>query len=172
MDESLNVSAIQALAEQGDADAQYKYGWELCNADLPKKDWGLPMHWFRKAAEQGHPKGLWKVGGSFEQIDNEQAVYWYRKSAEAGYPTAQWWLGVKYLIGDGVAQDYEQAYFWFKVAAEGGDPDASRELGAMCEIGEGVAQNWQHSSFWYKIAAIQCSDLLRDRSNKPITVAN
>lgn len=162
MDNKSDMVAVKALAEQGDANAQYEYGWVLCCDNSAEENWDLSLYWFKKAAVQCHPKALWRIGSSYEMVNNEQAVHWYRKSAEAGYPVAQWWLGVKFQRGEGVAQDYRQAFFWCKKAAEAGDVDACRELGAMYEKGDGVEQNWQKSTYWYKNAAIQYSDLLRE----------
>lgn len=162
MDNRLDLTVIKALAEQGDANAQYEYGWALCCDDSTQENRILPLYWFNKAAEQGHPKALWRIGSSYEMVDDERALYWYRKSAEAGYPIAQWWLGVKYERGEGVTQDFEQAFFWYEKAAEAGDVDACRELGAMYEAGNGVKQDWQQSAYWYKNASIRYSNLLRE----------
>lgn len=163
MDNGLDFETVKALAEQGGADAQYEYGWRLFCVDSLEENCQLALHWFRKAAEQGHPKGLWRVGASYEMVDDKQAIYWYRRSAEAGYSVAQWWLGVKYQRGEGVAKDYKQAFSWYKRAAEGGDAAASRELGAMFENGEGVEQDWKQSAYWYKIASTGYYDLWRDK---------
>lgn len=155
----LDIESVKALAEQGNAGAQYEYGWRYFCDDSREENCRLALTWFRRAAEQGHPKGLWRVGANFEMLDDTEAVSWYRKSAEAGYPVAQWWLGVKYQRGEGLAKDNEQALCWYKKAAEGNDAAACRELGAMFENGEGVEQDWKQAANWYKAASARYYDL-------------
>lgn len=161
MESGLDFKTIKALAEQGSADAQYEYGWRLICDDSSQENCHIARDWFRKAAEQEHPKALWRMGTSFEMVDDAQAIYWYRRSAEAGHPIAQWWLGVKYQSGNGVIKDAQQAFFWFKRAAERGDADACRELGAIFEKGEGIEQDWQQAALWYKLASAKYCDLWR-----------
>lgn len=157
------IAEIKALAQQGNADAQYKLGWALCCGDTAEEDFDRAMYWFLQAALQGHPKGLWKVGNKFEEDDPKQAIVWYQKSAEAGYSAAQWWLGVKYRQVEGVEQDNRQALYWFQKVAEQDDAAACESLGRMYEAGEGVEQNWQQAASWYKRAAycyrVECHDV-------------
>ena len=42
---------------------------------------------------------------------------WYRRAAEQGDASAQFQLGLKYLDGEGVPQDYARAYGWLNLAA-------------------------------------------------------
>ena len=46
-----------------------------------------------------------------------EAVKWYRLSAEQGYAEAQMYLGLNYLMGEGVPQDYVLAHMWSNLAA-------------------------------------------------------
>jgi len=157
-----SIDEIKILAEKGDADAQYDLGWAFFSGESVKMDGDLARHWFQKSAMQGHPKGMWRVGGSFEVTDIEQAICWYRKSADAGFPYAQWWLGVKYYRGEGVEQDIQHALHWFNKAAEQNEAVACKELGRLYECGECVDQDWQLSSYWYKKAAdLFFEDMLR-----------
>lgn len=148
-----SIDEIKILAEKGNADAQYDLGWAFFSGESVKMDGDLALHWFQKSAIQGHPKGMWKVGCSFEGKDMEQAVCWYQKSADAGCSAAQWWLGVKYYRGEGVKKDIQLALHWFHKAAEQNDAFACQELGRVYAQGEYVDQNWEHSSYWYKKAA-------------------
>jgi len=50
-----------------------------------------------------------------------------REAAEQGNVSAQLNLGILYLQGHGVAQDYLQAFYWVKLAAAGGVKDAKQE---------------------------------------------
>ncbi len=158
-----DVEHLKILAEQGDAGAQYQLGYALSCGESAEEDCKLAMYWFMQAALQGHPKGLWKVGCSYEHEHPKQAVIWYRKSAEAGYSAAQWWLGVKYQRGEGVEQDIQQALYWHQKAAEQGEACACESLGKMYETGECVEQDLQQSACWYKEAAIRYSSLLHEK---------
>ncbi len=162
---SSDLANIKVLAEQGDADAQYALGYVLFCSAVTDEDCDLMKFWFRKAAMQGHPKGLWRVGHEYDVADPEQAAIWYRKSAEAGCAIAQWWLGVKYQRGEGVEQDNEQALYWHQKAAEQNDASACYALGKMYEAGEGVEQNWQQAASWYERAAYGYCGESHDKSS-------
>jgi TPR repeat protein len=45
-----------------------------------------------------------------------EAARLFRLAADAGDPTAQDSLGVMYVNGEGVPQDYVEAYTWFNIA--------------------------------------------------------
>jgi TPR repeat protein len=62
--------------------------------------------------------------------------------ANAGDAEAQGRLGLSYLNGQGVLQDYVQASAWFRKAAEQGDSKAQVLLGSLYEKGKGVPQNF------------------------------
>ena len=147
------MTDLEKLASQGDPQAQYELAKILCAGDAPDERFQTAKAWFLKAASQGHPLAMWKIGSSFELLDDKEACHWYRKAAEAGYPFAQYWLGVKYDRGEGVQQSADNAFKWFKRAAENGVPSACYELALRYEMGIGVVQNWQLSSSYYKLAA-------------------
>lgn len=62
-----------------------------------------------------------------------------RSQADAGSLPAQVELGLRYLDGDGVAEDLEQARRWLTLAADRGAPRAQVNLGAIHDNGWGVA---------------------------------
>ncbi len=55
--------------------------------------------------------------------------------AEAGNPVAQNAIGVLYMEGWGVKQDYSVALKWYRNAANSGDPRARYNLGRMYDNG-------------------------------------
>ena len=63
------------------------------------------------------------------------------KVAELGDPVSQRYLGVAYLFGKGVMQDFSQAVFWFSKASLQGDQPAQNELADCFEFGRGVKRN-------------------------------
>ncbi len=107
-----------------------------------------------------------------------------RQDARTGSSTAQYLLGMKYLEGDGVAQDPAAASQWLTEAASrgheealkmlsdipfhetndinllqrlanGGNPDAQMRLGEIYYKGEGVAQDLVAAYMWFALAAMQ-----------------
>lgn len=74
------------------------------------------------------------------------------ESAEKGDTVAQYNLGVLYMNGDGVPQDYEKATQWLTLAAEKNDVEAQYNLGFI--YGE-YLKNIKKSIYWYEKAVAQ-----------------
>ena len=55
--------------------------------------------------------------------DHKEAVRLYRQSAEQGNVLAQKYLGVMYVLGQGVPQDYVLAHMWFSLSGSNGYKD-------------------------------------------------
>ena len=75
------------------------------------------MRWYRRAAEQGNPRGQNGLGWMYEngrgvREDDAEAVRWYQRAAEQGYARAQNNLGHMYSDGHGVRQDHADAVQW------------------------------------------------------------
>lgn len=77
------------------------------------------VFWYEQATKQGFVQSqttlaafLVIAGGEYQR-----AARWYREAANAGNGQAQMGLGLLYLDGQGVPQDYAQAYFWLTLAA-------------------------------------------------------
>ena len=49
-----------------------------------------------------------------------------KKGGRAGHAFAQYSLGVEYVNGEGVPEDYVQAYKWWNLAAAQGDKNARK----------------------------------------------
>ena len=87
------VSGLKTLAEQGDADAQYKLGRASYFGEDGPKETGQAVLWFRKAAEQGHAQAQYRLGfqhlrGEGVPKDAREAALWFRKAAEQGHSSA------------------------------------------------------------------------------------
>ena len=102
----LPLDELRALAEQGDAGAQFTLGLR-CQFGL-----GVPednaefVRWFRLAADQGHAGAqvnLWVLyaNGEGVPLDDAESVRWYRLAADQGHAGAQHYLGLFY--GNGAA---------------------------------------------------------------------
>jgi len=67
---------------------------------------------------------------------------------------AQYYLGVMYLKGQGVEQDYEKAGEWFRKASEQGLAVAMYKLAKLYTKGEGVPKDLEFAYVWYSVAAV------------------
>ncbi len=75
--------------------------------------------------------------------------------AEQGDADAQFNMGVVYLRGIGVTQDYQAAFNWFKKSTEQKHALAQFSLGVMYLQGLGVTQDYKVAFNWFKKAAEQ-----------------
>lgn len=80
---------LLAMANAGDADAQFLLGGLYLNAEGVAQNYTEGAIWIRKAAEQNHAKAQFILGtlysfGNGVPQNYEQAVIWFRKSADQG----------------------------------------------------------------------------------------
>ena len=154
------ASRVRPLAEQGDAEVQFRLGFMYAKGQGVARDYSQAVEWFRKAAEQGvavaqYNLGIMYHGGEGVAQDDVQAVKWWRKAAEQGDAEAQYNLGFMYANGRGVAQDDAQAVEWYRKAAEQGDAVAQYNLGLMYAKGQGVARDYSQAVAWFRKVAEQ-----------------
>lgn len=64
-------------------------------------------------------------------------------------------MGVLYINGQGVQQNYAQAASWFRKAAKQSHAEAQYNLGISYYKGIGVQKNYEQACFWLKKAADQ-----------------
>jgi hypothetical protein len=152
------VKATRTLAEQGNAQAQYRLGYMYRHGQGVPQDNGEALRRYRKAADQGYAAAEYGVEymyfyGLGVQQDYSEAASWCRKAADQGYASAQYSLGSKYLYGHGVAKDDSQAIFWYRKAADQGYAEAEYKLGYMYSQGRGVPQDKDEANRWYRKAA-------------------
>lgn len=120
-----------------------------------------PILMFRRAAEMGDPKGMYKLAVCYywEQggltMDETKAVEWYQKAVEAGEAYAMNRLGICYELGQGgLTKDTSKAVEWYKKAAEAGYATAMRNLGSCYEYGKGgLTKDEAKAVEWYQKAA-------------------
>ena len=149
----------EPLARDGDRDAQYALGVIFDRGLNGTKNENLAADYYRKAAEQGHPKAEFKLasmyttGRGVDQKSDEQAFGWYLKAAEAGDVDAEYSVAAIYQNGKGAEQSNEKAFGWFLKAADQGDVDAAYNVGTMYQNGSGVEKSNEHAFDWYLKAA-------------------
>jgi len=56
-----------------------------------------------------------------------------KKAAEQGLPSAQSYLGLIYILGEGVKVNKFEAYNWLIKAAKQGDEEAQNSLDILCK---------------------------------------
>ena len=159
-DHTTAARIYSALAERGDAEAQFYLGALHAQGRGVPQDDTQAVRWFRLAAVQGNAKGQFILGAMYADglgvpRNDAQAVRWYRLAAEQGDAYAQSNLGRMYANGRGVPRNDAQAVHWYRLAAEQGNASAQFNLGFMYANGRGVPSNDAQAVRWYRLAAEQ-----------------
>ena len=151
------------LAEQGYAEAQYRFGYLSKNA-------ASAAYWHHKAADQGHYEAMRSVAVAYEEgdgvpVDFSRAVDWYRTVAEAGDKDIAYELGMMYANGKQVARDDAEAIYWLEQTIDecgGVTHSASYEaessffqLGLLYANSEGSAQDQAQAVDYFRKAAVR-----------------
>ena len=93
----------------------------------------MAIHWYRRAAEQGHPKAQYRLANAYyyeRGVSKEiaKAVDWCREAVEQGEVEAQFRLGNQHYRGEGVSKDLGQAEHWYRRAAQQENRLAERQM--------------------------------------------
>jgi uncharacterized protein len=122
------------LAEQGNAQAQYRLG-KMANLGQGRPpDKKEAARWFHLAAEQGLAAAQGALGylclvGEGVSQNNDLALKWTRKAAAQGDATAQFNLSVMHGEPFGIRKDPAEALKWLRKAAD------QRHVGALNALG-------------------------------------
>ena len=73
------------------------------------------------------------------------------ETSDHGY--AQYYMGMMYLKGQGVDQNYEAASDWFRKASEKNIAQAQYKLGDLYFKGRGVPKDYEYAYIWYSVGA-------------------
>jgi hypothetical protein len=76
-------------------------------------------------------------------------------AALKGHPVAQHRVGVMYVLGQGVPEDWAEATRWFHKAADQGQGESQYSMGLRYQQGQSVAQDSKEAARWFKLAAEQ-----------------
>jgi len=114
-----------ALAEQGDAKAQFQLGMAYRGGDAARRDYALSYQWLEKAARQGFAEAEYVLGYMHLAGDGvlqsfPAAFQWFERAAQKNHADAQYNLGRMYRRGYGVPVSNAKAYMWFNLAAAQG----------------------------------------------------
>lgn len=126
----VDLKALRAQAEAGDAYAQLNLGAAYDNAQGLERDVEQALHWYQLAAEQGLAEAQFNLAHLLveEEISTVAAAEWMQKAAEQGMADAQYLLGVIYAEGIGVAMNDARARQWLQRAIDQGQADAAQFL--------------------------------------------
>lgn len=107
------------------------------------------------------------MGIQFAHADRNDGAYAYLQGDyETAYNTmislantsddkiAQYYLGVMYMKGQGVEQDFEKAGEWFRKASEQGLAVAMYKLAELYTNGKGVPKDLEFAYVWYSVGAV------------------
>jgi TPR repeat protein len=124
-----NLKKLKKLAEDGDANSQYKLGQAYLEGDGAQQNFGEAITLFRKSAEQKNADAHFSIGLMYDEgngvpQDYVTAAEWYTKAAELGHATAQYSLGLMHTTGQGLPNDLIYAHMWFNMASANGHAEA------------------------------------------------
>ncbi len=149
-----------AEALRGDPHCQVALG------NLYRSGTGLPrdvakaLHWYRRAAEQGHAAGQYELGVMYEsgvgvKGDVPEALVWLGKAGAQGYAPAQNRIGLIYERGRGVPADIGKAVRWYRQAARQDFAPGQANLGRLYLRGLGVPRDTGRAAELLRRAAAQ-----------------
>jgi localization factor PodJL len=151
---------MMALAEKGDAAAQYDLGVRLAEGRGMEPDLKSAVKWLEKAAKQGLAPAQFRIGSMYREgkgvaANNERALDWFKRAAQRGNARAMHNLAVVLAEGVGGAPDYAGAGEWFRKAAEYGIKDSQYNVAILYARGLGLPQDLSEAYRWFDAAAKQ-----------------
>ncbi len=153
-----------ALAEQGDAQAQFNLGEISWKAYLERglsQDLQDYTRWASLAAEQGHPDALYDLGVRYinssagHPVDLTEGLRLLHLAGELESWEAQRYLSELYFRGPFFPQDYNEGIRWLRVGAGQGTPAAQSSLAREYWTGTRVLQDKIKAYVWFSMAVMQ-----------------
>lgn len=116
-----NFRTLEAVAEQGDPDAQFLIGRHFFQHQADDPDAAEQARdWLTRSARQDHAHAMLLLGQLLELAnvgEARESVRWYARAAELGLAEAQLRLGNYYFQGRaGLPQDCAEALSWYEQA--------------------------------------------------------
>jgi len=111
---------FRQAAQDGNAEAQYRFGWALVKGEGIEKEPRLGLRWMLKSANQGNPDAQTFVGASYSggnpelgvTKNKQEAFKWLRLAADQGNKGGLLLVTLAYANGDGVVQDSSEAWHY------------------------------------------------------------
>ncbi len=113
-----NLAALKVQAEEGDAEAQYRFA----NTFRDREDF---IMWLRKSADQHYPPAMEQLatflmgrlpGRTYLSASYDEGIIWAAWAADLGSSRSTGLLAEGFYYGRGVERDHEMAYYWLVVA--------------------------------------------------------
>jgi uncharacterized protein len=166
--DTATFNGMMALANKGDAEAQYHVGMMYNNGIGTPQDPNKAFGWFEKSAAAGDPLGAYKLGcyygGQFPGVvetNEDEALKYKLVAAKAGYSLAQHDVAAIYSRqGNAV-----EAVRWLKLAAEQGVDLSLFGLASSYRDGRGIAKDNPLAVANFKLA-LQVSEMEFDAKTK------
>jgi TPR repeat protein len=157
----LALKELKALAEAGDAQAQYYLGTLHSDGKAVKRDYRQAVEWYAAAANKGHADAEFTLGFLYLNdagegvgtvpADIPLAARWLKIAAAKGNAAAQSTLATLYGEGYGMAPDAAGALRWADPAALRGDAAAQYELGRL-KTQTLTVESWGEAYTWFRLA--------------------
>ena len=167
-DDTATFNGMLALANKGDAEAQYHVGMMYNNGIGTAQDPKQAFGWFQRSTASHDPLGAYKLGcyyaGQFAGVvttDHTAALKYKLVAAKAGYSLAQHDVALIYA-GQG---NYDEAVIWLKQAGEQGYDGALYLLARVYSGGSGVPRD-ELMAFVYLKLAVQVSNMEYDANSQ------
>ena len=146
-------------AEQGVAEAQFRYAMAIVDEKVAGKDENAALRMLKLAADRGHRLAQF----NFAQLTLQRkpgaegmalAVGYYESAAKAGLADAQYAMARVYGAGvGGRSHDPKRARRWLEMAARQNFDTAQLDLATWLVEGRGGERNLEAGFAWMKIAA-------------------
>ena len=156
-DEARTFNAMLALANKGDAEAQYHVGMMYNNGIGTQRDLRQAFEWFQKSAAANDPLGAYKLGcyydGQGEGVvatDTNEALKYKLIAAQAGYALAQHDVALLY----DKQENFEEAMKWWKLSGDQGHPRALYNLSGLYFQGKGAPKDLSLAYAYYKLSKL------------------
>lgn len=154
------ASILRPLADDGDAEAQYRLGMALADGRQYGAMGGVEgVDWLERAALQGHENAVLRLAYGHQHWTNHpfhraELVRWLEYGVGAGFPWAMSWLAGYLHTDTGLytRQDHERARALYQAAADAGHGHAMVPLAQMLMAGEGGPADGASALAWLEAA--------------------
>ena len=153
--EADTFNAMVALADKGDAEAQYHVGMMHNNGIGTQQDPKQAFEWFQKSTASNDPLGAYKLGcyyaGQFAGVvptDSNEALKYKLIAAKAGYALAQHDVALLY----DQQGNPEEALKWWKMAGDQGYPPSLFSLSMAYSGGKAAPKDLSLSYAYFKLS--------------------
>lgn len=155
--DSETFNAMIALANKGDAEAQYHVGMMYNNGIGTQQDPRQAFEWFQKSTASNDPLGAYKLGCYYDgqgagivASDPDEALKHKLVAAKAGYALAQHDVAILY----DKRGNSEEALKWWKMAGDQGFPGALYRLSMSYSAGKGTPRDLSLSYAYFKLSKL------------------